>query len=123
MSTYINGLKNRAVLDNLENLITTQFINLFTKYDDNFSQETKLQAAQQLQEEILRTLTKIRECKDIESIKQLIDQDTTFDYAMIMFERYLMAESMNRQSSPDLMEFITDKNIIQIKLTKNSLKN
>ena len=70
---------------------------------------------QQLKDIILTKLNQLKTCKNEQEIQQLIQNDTTFDYTMIMFERYLMAEKMNKESSPDLMEFITDQDIIPMK--------
>lgn len=110
VSMLVENLHNKKIVAHLKDLIQEKFTTLFTEYDTALISHKEgkypqdVQTYQKLKTYVLNKLDEINACKDIESIKRLIDHDTTFDYSMIMFERYLTLKEIEVYKGNDSVQ-------------------
>lgn len=122
VSTLLSGLKDSTVIDHLRSLVNTKFSDMFERYDKNFTDtEGKTEIGNQIKAYLEDTLTRIQSCTTIEKIQAILEAEPTFDYYMIMFERFLMLDHL--AENPDLKLFMdnSEKTIQDISTWKTEL--
>lgn len=117
VSMLVENLHNKKIVAHLKDLIQKDFTTMFEKYDTTLQANVAQDAHtyQQLQTYVLEKLDEINACQDIASMKKLIDTDTTFDYCMIMFERYKMTDLIDTSKADDLLGFFDDRERLGIR--------
>jgi hypothetical protein len=124
VSMLIENLHNKNIVAHLKKLVSEEFTTMFDKYDTSLRnsstnrREQDVQTYKELQTYVLNKLDEINACEDIESIKRLIDHDTTFDYSMIMLERYKMLDLIDNPKTPkerEILGFFTDEERAKMK--------
>ncbi len=101
-SLYFNSIHDKNIINHLQKLVEEHFDSLFTEFDPQKTQQNR----GQLQDKTIQTLHNIQAANTIEEIKEIIDNNEEFDRTMIMFERYLMVKTMNKESNHHLQAFL-----------------
>ena len=98
-SQYFNGLSNKNLYTNLEQLIDTNFEPLFKKYKDHH--QFSITQLPLLKHHLINVINDMKQATSINDIQKIINENSDFDEAMIMFERYLTVDYMEKSITPD----------------------
>lgn len=88
-------MHTKTGIDHLKKLVSDTFLNLFMKYDQLFPKNIKSSVGHAVQKYLLGELKKIEQCKNIEQIRQLWNEEPLFDFYMIKFLKYCVLDYFN----------------------------
>lgn len=94
-SIFLNAIVsgNKAVVIEMQRLVQTNFVNLFMRYNNDFSADLNhLKIIKVIQKYIHYMIDQINKMSTIEEVRNLLNKEFAFDYYMIMFFRYLIVD-------------------------------
>ena len=115
ISAYMNNLQTSS--NHFQNLLKNNFIRLFTKYDVTFQNQAisnKAIIANKILNYLLSVFEKIKHAESKENVRAIVNQERTFDYFMIMFLRYMLADYIANHTTIEEKEDIAAINRNQI---------
>lgn len=107
ISTYMNN--PTFAYNYFKKLLEDRFSELFIKYDETFTyqiKDNKNIIAQEILNYLLSTLQQMKKTTSKEELITLLNNETTFDYFIIMFIRYVLADYIQHHLTNQQSEFI-----------------
>lgn len=110
ISTWMNN--PTFTYNYFKNLLENNFLQLFQEFDQTF--EYKIEAnkaviAKEILSYLLSVLEQMKNTTSQDKLLTLLNNETTFDYFMIMFIRYMLADYIQNHATEELFEFIKIK--------------
>lgn len=121
VSSYMN---NPIAINNyFKTLLNEKFVTLFMQYDKLFQKENRKTIGTIILHYLLSVLVSMNKKKTLNEFTTILNQEITFDYYMIMFMRYMIADYIEKNNLDELSYSTNPKNrIIEEILTwKNEL--
>ena len=86
---------HKEPIHHLQRLVQDNFFNLFMKYDQLFPQNIKSSIGHAIKKYLCDQLHAIEQCKNIQQIQRLFNEQILFDFYMIKFLKFLIIDYSN----------------------------